>query len=256
MKTDIKPQVASALAVFQELVSPMGDAKTKDWWERYMKHVIPFRGIKMAALRSVLFSWWPEHVAPQGLAFEKAVAFALFQSQWSEDKLAGILALEYLAPQMEVSDLAGVAELFQQNLLFDWNNTDWLCVKPLDKLVRRDRAFARAIAGWTAEADAPLWQRRAGAVAFVNLAKHGTEPPSSPAHWDLMWAAAANNVRSPERFMQTSVGWLVREMGKAEPESALDFALGHRAELSREALRYIVEKMPEEVRQAVLGSAV
>jgi 3-methyladenine DNA glycosylase AlkD len=70
-----------------------------------------------------------------------------------------------------------------------------------------------------------------------------------------MWAAAANNVRSPERFMQTSVGWLVREMGKAEPEAALDFALAHRAELSREALRYIVEKMPEEVRQAALGSA-
>jgi 3-methyladenine DNA glycosylase AlkD len=253
VKTVIEPQVESALTVFQELVSPMGDAKTKNWWERYMKHVIPFRGIKMAALRSVLFAWWPAQVAPHGLAHEKAVALALFRSPWSEDKLAGVLALEHLAPRLEVSDLVGVEALFRQNLLFDWNNTDWLCVKPLDKLVRRDLAFARAIAGWTAQDDAPLWQRRAGAVAFVNLAKHGTHPPSSPAHWDLMSAAAENNVRSPERFMQTSVGWLVREMGKAEPQAAVDFAEAHRPELSREALRYIVEKMPEEVRQVVLG---
>lgn len=248
-------QVASALATFQSLVAGMGDPKTRAWWERYMKHVVPFRGIKMDALRSVLFAWWPEHVAPHGLPHEKAVALTLFQSPWSEDKLAGVLALEHLSPRLEVADLAGVEALFRHNLLYDWNNTDWLCVKPLDKLVRRDLAFARAIADWTADDGAPLWQRRAGAVAFVNLARHGTAPPSSPAHWELMAAAAANNVRSPERFMQTSVGWLVREMGKAEPEAALDFAQAHRPELSREALRYIVEKMPEEVRQSVLASA-
>jgi 3-methyladenine DNA glycosylase AlkD len=250
--TGTTPDIESTIAILQARLDTMGDSKTKAWWERYMKHVIPFRGIKMPVLRPVLFEWWDAQVAPHGLAFQKATAAHLFTSSWSEDKLAGVLAFEHLAPSLEVADLAMLEDIFQQGLLFDWNNTDWLCVKVLDKLVRRGLAFAEPIAGWTAQSEAPLWQRRAGAVAFVNIAKHGQEPPSSPQLWELMSIAAGNNVRSPERFMQTSVGWLVREMGKADAGAALGFAEEHRDRLSREALRYIVEKMPPDVQRQVL----
>jgi 3-methyladenine DNA glycosylase AlkD len=163
------------------------------------------------------------------------------------------LAFEHLAPRLAAADLAAIEAIFRAGLLFDWNNTDWFCVKVLDKLVRRDIEFARPIAGWTTQADAPLWQRRAGAVAFVPVAKHGIQPPSSPELWDLMWMAARNNVRSPERFMQTSVGWLVRELGRADQDAALAFLAEHRALLSREAARYIVEKLPADVQAAALA---
>ena len=92
-----------------------------------------------------------------------------------------------------------------------------------------------------------------GAVAFVNVAKHGTQPPGSPELWELMWTAARNNVHSPERFMQTSVGWLVRELGRADQDAALAFLAEHRALLSREAARYIVEKLPADVQAAALA---
>ena len=68
-----------------------------------------------------------------------------------------------------------------------------------------------------------------------------------------MWTAARNNVRSPERFMQTSVGWLVRELGRADQDAALAFLAEHRALLSREAARYIVEKLPADVQAAALA---
>ena len=84
------------------------DPRTKAWWEGYMKGVIPFRGIKMPVLRAALLPWWRERVAPEGLAFEKATAVAFFRSTWSEDKLAGVLAFEHLAPRLAAADLGRV----------------------------------------------------------------------------------------------------------------------------------------------------
>ena len=250
---DIPVDAAAAVAEFTARLDGLGDAKTKAWWEGYMKGVIPFRGIKMPVLRAALLPWWRERVAPSGLGFEKAVAASFFGSTWSEDKLTGVLAFEHLARRLTAADLAAFEAIFRNRLLFDWNNTDWFCVKVLDKLVRRDIGFARPIAGWTALPDAPLWQRRAGAVAFVNVAKHGSQPPGSPELWELMWTAARNNVHSPERFMQTSVGWLVRELGRADQDAALAFLAEHRALLSRKAARDIVERLPAEMQAAALA---
>lgn len=41
----------------QNQLDQRADAKTKAWWERYLKHVIPFRGVKMADIRAVLHQW-------------------------------------------------------------------------------------------------------------------------------------------------------------------------------------------------------
>jgi 3-methyladenine DNA glycosylase AlkD len=53
--------------------------------------------------------------------------------------------------------------------------------------------------------------------------------------------------------MQTSVGWLVRELGRADQEAALAFLAEHRVLLSREAARYIVEKLPADTQAAALA---
>ena len=73
--------------------------------------------------------------------------------------------------------------------------------------------MAEAIAGWS-EAT-PLWQRRAGAVALAPLAPKGDG--NFPNFTRLALGVCAANVRDSERFLQTSVGWLLRELSKAEP---------------------------------------
>ena len=77
---NIQADASAAAAEFTARLDGLGDAKTKAWWEGYMKGVIPFRGIKMPVLRAELLPWWQERVAPQGLAFEKAAAAAFFRS--------------------------------------------------------------------------------------------------------------------------------------------------------------------------------
>lgn len=218
-----------------------------------MKGVIPFRGVPLPQVRSIVNGWWPEWVEPEPLPAQKELAFTLFDSDWSEDKLAGILAFERLAPQLDPSDLRYFEALFASGLLHDWGNTDWLCVKVLHKLVLRGAEFADPIAAWAGHERAPLWQRRAAVVAFVQTAKHGDRPPNDGRMVDRMLAAATETLRSRERFLQTGAGWLIREISRGDRERAVAFIREHLADFSREGLRYAVEKLPEPDKALLLG---
>ncbi len=95
------------------------------------------------------------------------------------------------------------------------------------------RARAEAIAGWRTAAT--LWQRRAAAASFVNLAPQGER--FFDGFPDLLLTVCAANVADPARFSQTSVGWLLRELSKADPGRVQEFVDEHRGRMSREALK-------------------
>jgi 3-methyladenine DNA glycosylase AlkD len=126
-------------------------------------------------------------------------------------------------------------------------------VKVLGPLVQRDlpeRATADAIAAWR---DAgTVWQRRAANVAFVNLARRGEA--NFPGFTALMRETCAVTVRSEARFAQTGVGWLLRELAESDRAAVLAFTRDHLGLMSREAVRYVTERMPEEVRRPVLDA--
>ena len=51
-----------------------------------------------------------------------------------------------------------------------------------------------------------------------------------------------------ERFAQTGTGWVLRELGLAEPARVVAFIEANLATFSSEGLRYATEKMPAETK--------
>ncbi len=245
---------AALVERLQTRLDQQADARTKAWWEAYLKGVIPFRGVKMAGIRGVLHAWFAEERLGEALAVEqqKGLALALLAERYAEDKLAGILFWqEILLPAGAIdwrADLPRFARLFADGHIADWSTCDWFCVRVLGPLAQQQGAdCARAIAAWR-EADS-LWQRRAAAVAFVNLARHGAA--TFPGFTDMLLASCAALVRSPERFAQTGAGWTLRELSRADQERVVAFVEAHIQYFSREGLRYALEKMPSEVQHSL-----
>ena len=202
------------------------DPATRDWWERYLKGAVPFRGVKMAGIREVTRLAWPSVAA-----MDDPVGFALarFEGEFSEDKLVGVLLLaEHLLAHLDAGAVPRLAEPFERGWIEDWSTCDWYCVKVLGKVIERDPDAAEAIAGWRAAQS--LWQRRAAAVAFVNLVPKGL-------HHDVVLRVCESNVRDPERFMQTSVGWTLGEMRKADPAAVDRFLVEWGDRMTSEARR-------------------
>ena len=87
-----------------------------------------------------------------------------------------------------------------------------------------------------------LWKQRMSIVCSWKTSQKGD--PS----WCLRYAEI--HLHHPHDLMHKAVGWLLREMGKRVSMDLLrDFLRQHAHEMPRTALRYAIEKMPEQERQ-------
>jgi 3-methyladenine DNA glycosylase AlkD len=230
------------------------DPAKKEWWERYLKGAIPFYGVPMGDIRRCVHAWAADRaLSPAAL---RRAALELLRHPVAEEKLAGILIMqELLLPQGALDpdrDLPLIARVFDDGEISDWNTTDWLCVRVLGPLIAAGgRQAGEMIAEW---AEAPgLWRRRCAAVAFVPLAPAGEA--AFPGMVDMVLAVCASNVHDPERFAQTGVGWVLRELSDAVPDRVHGFVVAHRDLMSREAVRMAAARLSQDQRETlgVLG---
>jgi 3-methyladenine DNA glycosylase AlkD len=228
---------------------------TREWWTKYLKGAASFRGVKMADVRKAVHAWFKEERLGEHLSvgLQKNLALMLLKEDHSEDKLAGILFLqEILLPQGALdwrSDLPRFARLFDEGYVRDWSTCDWFCVKVLGPLVEQQgEACARAICNWR-DADS-LWQRRASVVAFVDLAKHGEG--NFVGFTEMVLDNCTQLLGSQERFVQTGVGWVLRELSRSDKGRVVGFVEANLDRFSREALKNATKLLAPEVAEHLL----
>ena len=236
-------------AALSATLQALSDPEKKDWWERYLKGAIEFYGVPMATIRQAVHAWCG--AAPDPAELRRA-ALELLEQPVAEQKLAGILVMqELLLPAGDLTagrDLAPLAQCFDRGHIADWNTTDWLCVRVLGPLILREgRPAGDILAGWT---DAPsMWRRRAAAVSFVPVVLAGTESVS----WliETVLGVCGRLVGEDARFIQTAIGWVLRDVSNDSPDRVAEFLTAHQSELSRESLRMAAARLSDEQRSAL-----
>ena len=188
------------IADVQRELQRRADPEKKAWWENYVKGAA-FRGTPMAEIRRVVAAAVGDH--PESSEAElKAVACELVAQPLSEDKLAGVLLLsEHLLDHLGTDDLPMLHGWLAAGHLGDRNSCDWFLVKVLGRMLAHaadPQPLADALIAWTASEE--LWVRRAGLVAFVNLAPRGDAALDGLTRRVL--EGAARNVSDPRRFAQ------------------------------------------------------
>jgi 3-methyladenine DNA glycosylase AlkD len=230
-------------------------AATREWWTKYLRGAAYFRGVKMADVRTAVHAWFEEERLGEHLSVEqqKDLALMLLEEEYSEDKLAGILFLQEILLAAGALDwrfdLSHFARLFDERYIRDWSTCDWFCVKVLGPLVEQQgEACARAISEWR-EANS-VWQRRASVVAFANLAREGDQ--YFPGFTEMVLGSCTQLLGSQERFAQTGVGWVLRELSRSEEGRVVGFVEANLDSFSREALKNAIKYLPPEVAECLL----
>lgn len=220
----------------------VAQASKKEWWENYLKRAIEFYGVPMADIRTCVKEWVDSGDFLTDTRILKQTAWSLLEQPIAEQKLAGILIFQNHV-DMTVGDLSTLAKLFQNNHIHEWNTTDWLCVRVLGPLVTRERDDAVAVfKQWVQNKEsATLWQRRAALVAFVNI---------SSDHSDDVLEIAGVLAQDGQRFAQTAVGWVLRNLStKGHANEVVEFLKQNKEVLSAEAINMASAKMSEKHRK-------
>jgi hypothetical protein len=195
---------------------------TREWWTKYLRGAASFRGVKMGDVRKAVHAWFEEERLGEHLSVgqQKVLVLMLLEENYSEDKLAGVLFLQ-----------------------------DWICVKALGPLAeQQDEACARAISEWR-EAES-VWQRRASVVAFANLAREGDR--NFPGFTEMVLDNCADLLGSRERFAQTGVGWVLRELCLSDEGRVVAFVEANLGRFSREALKNAIKYLQPEMKERLL----
>jgi 3-methyladenine DNA glycosylase AlkD len=232
-----------ATAALDSMLAAAATPRALAFWTQLLKGEATFRGVPMAGIRAATRQVWTGH----GLADRSTDDLLVLAHRWfalphSEDKLAAVLMLAELMPdQLSLRHVDALAAPFQSGDIADWNVTDWYCTKTLHRFLRGAPDLpqrAAAIAAWSTAPD--LWQRRAGAVAFVGLAP--TADVQFDGFVDLVLDACAANLAHPERFAHTGPGWVLRELSRAAPDRVQAFVAAH-PEMLPEARRMATARL-------------
>lgn len=229
------------IAAAQAALAAAGDATVAAGKAAYFKHVCQFYGVKTPAVE-VIFK---EHIGARLSApVACETARALLATNYHEMKQLGVLTLwenkkvvTATAPaRRQVLDCMEAA--YDAGHVADWATSDGVCGRVLAEVIKADHADAGVldrVCGWRTSDN--IWKRRSAAVAFVKLAA-----PSWGLH-DRIVGVCSDAVRHPERFVQLGVGWVLRELSLHDRPRVMAFLRDHAAHISREGLRYAIEKM-------------
>lgn len=237
------------ISVLQQSFQKHANLETKAWWENYVKDSAPFMGVKMPVIRTEVHQWHQENIKEK-LDDEAQIdlALALFEGEYTEEKLAGTLFLqEILLPAGVIDcgrDLDRFAGLFASGSIYDWNVCDWFCVKVLGPLIQQNgMECANRISRWRSADN--LWQARASLVAFVKVA-------DNRAYYTDIAQSCRVVIGREERFAKTAVGWILRDISKHDEQFVQTIIEENIQQFSRESLKNATKYFGGEVQRHYL----
>ncbi len=215
-----------------------------DWWNRYMKGEIRFVGAGIPEIRKLLLEMnQRENLDQLPLNRQVSLVNGLMRSPLAEHKLAAVLYIQlfWLGKQNNVFLLGIISDWFDDRHIYDWNTTDWLCVKVLAPMVDSDdEKVLWALKQWNR--NPYLWKARASLVPFA-ASKRINE------HEKIIERSSDFLIRREERFAKTAVGWVMREYSKIDEDFVLRFLSKHVThttwEVKRNALKYYRKNLRE-----------
>lgn len=203
--------------------------RTKEWWEKYLKGVIPFFGIGIPELRDGVRALYAEEKLERWSEQDKLnLSHLLFQRKEAEYKLAAILLYQefWLAVMEPVVILNSLEQIFDEGLIFDWNTNDWLCVRVLTPLVQRaGEEILTRLDRWVKSEQ--LWKARSAVVALCQL-------DDLTPYKDRVQSYAATLLCRPERFARSAVGWVLREYSRRDMDTVLQILEDNKDHLTLE----------------------
>ena len=214
--------------------------------QRFFKEEVKSRGWYTAELRKVAARFRRALVNEHGVDYLVAVADHLFRGDVLEEKVFAIFLLEKNTADFTDDHF----RLFSSWLdrVSSWADHDALASYVLGPMIALHDRLAPRVYLWAKSENA--WRRRAAAVSLIRGIR-AVERRNTLAR-DVEEIAAIL-LDDKNDMVQKGLGWLLREMAKADPKLAMPLLMKIRDRAPRLVLRTACEKLGAPDKRRVLG---
>lgn len=164
----------------------------------------------------------------------------LLQNSYHEVRLTALMMLVYRFEKLKSEpERKEIIDFYLKHLQFvnNWDLVDSSCHQILGAFYyKKDKSLFYELAD-----SGKLWSQRVAMISSYHWINKGEFADAL--------ALAEKLKNHPHDLMHKAVGWMLREIGNRDFEVELNFLKKHYKTIPRTALRYAIEKFPEELRQ-------
>lgn len=231
------------LLALRQTLTKTGSEKDRIAGQRFFKHSVLLYGIKSKVVTEIANQFYKTELSELPKSNIFLLCEELFSSQWLEESfLACNWSLQH-KKNYQIEDF----DLFEQwiNLYVkNWATCDTFCNHNVMELIIKFPNLINRLKEW---ANSPnLWMRRAAAVTLIIPARRGK-------FLDDIFEIATTMLLDKEDMVQKGYGWMLKAASNAHLEQVFQFVMQNKAIMPRTALRYAIEKMPENYRKAAMA---
>jgi 3-methyladenine DNA glycosylase AlkD len=213
-----------------------------------LKSDLEFLGVGLPAMRQIVRA-----VKQQHGVLDRQRLVALVDILWNtpvfERRMVAVLLLEAFEPLLRPADMALLERLIRQSKT--WAFVDELAIVITGPLVERSPELLRTLDRWAEDDD--FWLRRSAMLALLRPLRRGDGDFRRFARY------ADRMLEEREFFIRKSIGWVLRETSKPQPDMVYGWLLPRAARASgvtvREAVKYLSSAQRAEVLAAYRSSA-
>lgn len=162
----------------------------------------------------------------------------LFQDEFLEESLLACQLSFSFKKHYEVKDF----KIFERWVLLyinNWAECDTFCNKVIGEMLFKFPSLVSEVKKWSLSPN--LWARRASAVSFIYPAKRNT-------YADDQFEIALVLLEDSEDMVQKGYGWMLKVLSSSRLQDVFHFVQTYKSRMPRTALRYAIEKMPDEMK--------
>ncbi len=218
------------------------DAKTKESFQSFFKEKVTAYGVKTAIVTKIAKKYFQE-VQPLGKKEIFTLCEELLKSDYTEEAFIAFEWAYWLRDEYESSDFI-VLERWLKKYVNNWAKCDSLCNHAIGSFVEKYPQYIENLKNWTRSEN--RWLRRASAATLIIPAKQGEFLKD-------IFEIADSLLQDKDDLVQKGYGWMLKEASRIHQKEVYDYVLRNNKLMPRTALRYAIEKMPEDLRRLAMG---
>lgn len=234
MKTDIQKRIQGDLQKYS-------DTKTRESVHHFFKEPVVSYGVKSKIVTDLAKKYWKE-IKNESKKDIFKLCENLFKSNYMEESFIASDFSYNMHKQFEETDMA-TFEPWIKTYINNWAKCDVFCNHTIGTFIEMYPQYIKTLFSWTKSKN--RWVKRASAVALIIPARHGK-------FLNDVFTIADNLLTDPDDLVQKGYGWMLKATSQTHQKEVFDYVMKHKKEMPRTALRYAIEKMPENLRKKAM----
>ncbi len=217
------------------------DEKTRTSGGHFFKEVIKLHGVKSAVVKKIGKEYF------KGIKDKKKseifnLCEELWQSGYIEESFIACHWSYFVRKDYEPGDF-NVFKKWVNTFVTNWASCDTLCNHTIGFFVEMYPGYLSELKKWAESKN--RWMRRASAVSLIIPARNGK-------FLHEIFEISEILLLDQDDLVQKGYGWMLKAASNKHQKEIFDFIIKKKSTMPRTALRYAIEKMPDELKKKAM----